>query len=56
MHSSDDAVSMPLQCATHWDALGHVSYMGRLYNGIPMDVDRRARRVEARDREREDAR
>jgi kynurenine formamidase len=38
MHSSDDAVSMPLQAATHWDSLGHVSYMGRLYNGFPMDV------------------
>jgi len=39
---SDDAVSMPLQCATHWDALAHVSYGGRLYNGFPVDsVDER---------------
>lgn len=32
---SDDRVSMPLQCATHWDALAHVSYAGKLYNGFP---------------------
>ena len=31
--SSDDMVVMGLQCATHWDGLGHVSYEGRLYNG-----------------------
>jgi kynurenine formamidase len=24
---------MPLQCATQWDALGHVHYDGQLYNG-----------------------
>jgi len=42
MRSSDDAVSMPLQCATHWDALAHVSYAGRLYNGFPISsVDER---------------
>jgi kynurenine formamidase len=34
---SDDAVSMPLQCATHWDALAHVSYGGTIYNGFPAD-------------------
>jgi kynurenine formamidase len=39
---SDDAVSMPLQCATHWDALAHVSYADRMYNGFPVDsVDER---------------
>ena len=32
--SSDDAVTMGVQAATHWDALGHVSYAGKLYNGI----------------------
>lgn len=31
---SDDAVDLPLQCATHWDALAHVSYMGSIYNGF----------------------
>ncbi|MGH2728916.1 MAG: cyclase family protein [Actinomycetota bacterium] len=39
---SDDAVTMPLQCATHWDGLAHVCYSGRMYNGFPMDsVDER---------------
>ena len=31
--SSEDVVTMALQCATHWDALAHVSYAGHLYNG-----------------------
>jgi kynurenine formamidase len=26
MRYADDVVTMPLQCATHWDALGHVFY------------------------------
>jgi kynurenine formamidase len=34
---SDDLVSMPLQCATHWDSLAHVDYMGKMYNGFPAD-------------------
>jgi kynurenine formamidase len=33
--TSDDVVTMGLQAATHWDALAHVSYSGRLYNGFP---------------------
>jgi kynurenine formamidase len=33
--TSDDVVTMGLQAATHWDALGHVSYGGLLYNGFP---------------------
>ncbi len=38
--SSEDVVTLALQCATHWDALAHVSYGaghegGRLYNDIP---------------------
>lgn len=41
---ADDVVSMPLQCATHWDALGHVFYQYRdekdqlqtvMWNGYP---------------------
>jgi kynurenine formamidase len=32
--TSDDAFSMGSQAATHWDALAHVGYEGRLYNGI----------------------
>jgi kynurenine formamidase len=37
VRASDDAVVMGLQCATHWDALAHVSYAGRIYNGFPAD-------------------
>ena len=33
--SSEDEVTMALQAATHWDALAHVSYGGRMYNGFP---------------------
>jgi kynurenine formamidase len=32
--TSDDAVAMGVQAATHWDALSHVSYGGKLYNGF----------------------
>ena len=32
--TSDDAVEMGIQSATHWDALAHVSYDGLLYNGV----------------------
>lgn len=32
--TSDDRVEMGLQACTHWDALAHVSYEGRLYNGF----------------------
>lgn len=39
---SDDVVTMGLQAATHWDALAHVSYDGRMYNGFPVDsIDER---------------
>ncbi|GGP94691.1 cyclase family protein [Streptomyces melanogenes] len=30
---TDDAVAMPLQCATHWDAFSHIFYDGQMYNG-----------------------
>jgi kynurenine formamidase len=33
--ANEDVVVMPLQCATHWDGLAHVSYGGKLYNGYP---------------------
>ncbi len=33
--ANEDVVVMPLQCATHWDGLAHVSYDGKLYNGFP---------------------
>jgi kynurenine formamidase len=38
--TSDDAVSMGVQAATHWDALAHVGYAGKLYNGVDSsDID-----------------
>jgi kynurenine formamidase len=33
--ANDDVVTMGLQCATHWDGLGHVTYRGVIYNGYP---------------------
>jgi kynurenine formamidase len=33
--SSEDVVTLALQCATHWDALAHCSYDGVMYNGYP---------------------
>ncbi|MEV5582374.1 cyclase family protein [Streptomyces parvus] len=36
--TSDDAVTMGLQAATHWDALPHVSHSGKIYNGRPADT------------------
>jgi kynurenine formamidase len=35
---NDDAVQMGIQAATHWDALAHVSYGDRMYNGFPLSV------------------
>ncbi|MGW0555668.1 cyclase family protein [Streptomyces sp. NPDC002926] len=35
--TSDDAVTMGLQAATHWDALTHASHSGKIYNGRPAD-------------------
>ncbi|WP_299560032.1 cyclase family protein [uncultured Mycolicibacterium sp.] len=32
---NDDMIIMPLQAATQWDALSHVYYDDRLYNGYP---------------------
>jgi kynurenine formamidase len=33
--ASEDVLSLATQCATHWDALAHVSYGGVMYNGYP---------------------
>jgi kynurenine formamidase len=35
---TDDIVIMPLQCGTQWDALAHVVFEDRIYNGYPADV------------------
>lgn len=32
---NDDMIIMPLQAATQWDALAHVYYEDKLYNGFP---------------------
>lgn len=34
---ADDAVYMPLQCSTQWDALCHLLYDGKAYNGRDLD-------------------
>jgi kynurenine formamidase len=36
--TSDDAFTMGSQAATHWDALAHVGYEGKLYNDTDDDV------------------
>jgi kynurenine formamidase len=33
--TSDDAVDMGIQAATHWDTLAHAGYGNQLYNGFP---------------------
>jgi len=33
--TSEDVLTLATQCATHWDALAHVSYGGVIYNGYP---------------------
>jgi kynurenine formamidase len=35
---ADDAVTMPLQCGTQWDALSHVFYDGKMYNDQPIEL------------------
>jgi kynurenine formamidase len=32
---NDDVIFMPLQASTQWDALSHVYYDERMYNGVP---------------------
>jgi kynurenine formamidase len=34
---ADDAISMPLQSATHWDAFSHIFYEGKMYNGFGLE-------------------
>ncbi|ORB28289.1 cyclase family protein [Mycolicibacterium parafortuitum] len=34
---NDDLIVMPLQAATQWDAMSHVYYEDKLYNGFPAD-------------------
>jgi kynurenine formamidase len=34
---ADDVLSLPLHAGTHWDALCHVFYEGKMYNGYPAE-------------------
>jgi len=34
---ADDAIYMPLQAGTQWDALSHFFFRGRMYNGYPRE-------------------
>lgn len=34
---ADDLITMPLQCATHWDALSHIFDHGKMWNGYSAD-------------------
>jgi kynurenine formamidase len=34
---ADDAIYMPLQCGTQWDALSHIFYDGQMYNGYEQE-------------------
>jgi kynurenine formamidase len=34
LRANDDIVVLALQAATHWDALAHVSFDGKIYNGF----------------------
>ncbi len=33
---ADDMVTMPLQCGTQWDALGHIFYGEKMWNGYDL--------------------
>lgn len=35
---TDDWITMPLQCSTQWDGLGHVGYDGCFYNSVSHDT------------------
>lgn len=35
---ADDAIFMPLQCGTQWDALSHIFHNGQMYNGYSADL------------------
>jgi kynurenine formamidase len=37
MQVADDWIIMPLQSGTQWDALSHIAYDGKLYNGYSTD-------------------
>lgn len=38
MDYADDVLILPLQCGTQWDALSHVFYQGKMWNGYDMTL------------------
>ena len=52
---ADDVISMPLQCSTQWDGLGHIFDHGRAWNGrgagdvVTSEGDRLTGRIEGAD-------
>ena len=51
IRAADDMVTMPLQCGTQWDGLGHVFYEQWMWNGYDCREVTSARRAEVRHRE-----
>lgn len=37
LRGTDDVLIMPLQSGTQWDALAHIFFEGKMYNGYPAD-------------------
>lgn len=37
LRGADDIIIMPLQSGTQWDALSHIFFEGKMYNGYPAD-------------------
>ena len=51
IRAADDMVTMPLQCGTQWDGLGHVFYENYMWNGYDCREVTIGRRAEVRHRE-----
>ncbi len=51
IRAADDMVTMPLQCGTQWDGLGHVFYENYMWNGYDCREVTSRRRAEVRHRE-----
>ena len=50
IRAADDMVTMPLQCGTQWDGLGHVFYENYMWNGYDCREVTSRRRAEMRHR------
>ena len=51
IRAADDMVTMPFQCGTQWDGLGHVFYENYMWNGYDCREVTLGRRAEVRHRE-----